>query len=163
MTHRRIFPAVAVLAAVLGVAGCSGGASTAAGSTPAGATSSGPGSSAPASTPASSTPPASTAPAAAAGTATDFCSAYQEYRESLNADTPQLQGAGFRTAAVDLRRFAPAEIKDAAGLFADVMDEVGQAIAAGQKNPETLGAGQSEARRQALADSITWITAHCHS
>jgi hypothetical protein len=42
------------------------------------------------------------------------------------------------------------------------MDEVGQALQAGQPNPETLGSGQSAERRQALADSITWITNNCH-
>lgn len=122
----------------------------------------------------SSTPPATTAastsgaPAAsstaqpvAGGGATDFCSAYAEYRTAVEADTPQAQGGGFRAAATDIRTYAPAEIKDAAGLFADVMDEVGQAIEAGGPNPETLGSGQSEERRQALADSITWINNNC--
>jgi ABC-type phosphate transport system substrate-binding protein len=126
------------------------------------------------SSPGTSTPPATTAvstsaaPAAsstaqpvAGGGATDFCSAYAEYRTAVEADTPQAQGAGFRAAATDLRTYAPAEIKDAAGLFADVMDEVGQAIQAGGPNPEVLGSGQSEERRQALADSITWITNNC--
>lgn len=92
MTHRLIAPAVALMAAALGIAGCSSG-TTSTGSIP---------------------PPAT----AAASTA-------------------------------------------AAGLFADVMDEVGQSIAAGGPNPEILGSGQSDERRQALADSITWINANC--
>jgi hypothetical protein len=97
----------------------------------------------------------------AGGGATDFCSAYAEYKAAVEADTPQAQGAGFRAAATDLRTYAPADIKAAVGLFADVMDEVGQSLQAGQPNPGTLGAGQSAERRQALADSITWITKNC--
>lgn len=108
-------------------------------------------------------PPASTAAQpVAGGGATDFCSAYAEWKTAVQADTPQLAGAGFRAAATDLRTYAPAEIKVAAGLYADVMDEVGQAMIAGAANPETLGAGQSAERRQAIADSITWITKNCH-
>jgi hypothetical protein len=115
-------------------------------------------------TPTTSDTPASTpnAPAAAGGGATDFCSAYAEYKAAIDAGTPEAQGAGFRAASTDLRTFAPPEIKVAAGLMADVMDEVGQAIAAGKPNPGTLGSGQSEARRQGLADSVTWINKNCH-
>ena len=161
MTLRRTVPALAVLAAVLGVAGCSNG-TTAAGSPgapspvgPASATSL-------PSAPAPSSPTAPTAQTVAGGGATDFCSAYQEWKDAVQADTPQAQGAGFRAAAVDIRTFAPAAIKKAAGLYADVMDEVGQTIEAGGTNPGLLGSGQSEERRQALADSITWIDANCH-
>lgn len=110
-----------------------------------------------------SAPPASTvAQPVAGGGATDFCSAYTEWKTAVQADTPQLAGAGFRAAATDLRTFAPAEIKVAAGLYADVMDEVGQTMIAGGPKPETIGAGQSAERRQAIADSITWITNNCH-
>jgi hypothetical protein len=63
---------------------------------------------------------------------------------------------------VDARKYAPVEIKAAVGLFADVLDEVGQAIAAGKPNPEVLGKGQSAPRRQALADTITWVNKNCH-
>lgn len=109
-------------------------------------------------------PAASSATAAAVpgGGATDFCSAYAEYKAAVQADTPQAQGAGFRAAATDMRRFAPAAITKAAGLFADVVDEVGQAIASGKPNPGTLGAGQSADRIKAIADTITWVTTNCH-
>lgn len=59
------------------------------------------------------------------GGATDVCSAYAEYKTAVNAETPQAQGPGFEAAAVDLRKFAPAVIKDVARLIADVMNEVG--------------------------------------
>jgi hypothetical protein len=141
------FTAVVVIA----LAGCSSGSPSESSTQP--ATTAASASGAPATSP--------TAQPVAGGGATDFCSAYAEYQTAVQADTPQAQGAGFRAAAADLRKFAPAEIKDAAGLFADVMDEVGQSIAAGGPNPELLGAGQSEERRQALADSITWISNNC--
>jgi len=121
-----------------------------------------PAAAAPASTPIAA--PAASPPAqpVGGGGATDFCSAYAEYKTAVQADTPQAQGAGFRTAAADLRTYAPAEIKAAAGLFADVMDEVGQALQAGKPNPGILTAGQSAERRQGAADAITWITNNCH-
>ena len=146
---------------VVALAGCSAGSPAGTSTPPATAAVSA--SAAPVTTPSVSTA-AAASPAAqpvAGGGATDFCSAYAEYKTAVEADTPQAQGAGFRAAATDLRTYAPAEIKAAAGLFADVMDEVGQALQAGGPNPGTLGAGQSEERRQALADSITWITKNC--
>jgi len=161
MTPRSTVPAAVVLAAVLSVAGCSSGTAApgATGDAPAGAAAS-PTGSAPAS---SSAPSGAAAQPVSGGGATDFCSAYQEYRAALETDTNQQQGAGFRAAATDLRTYAPAEISAAAGLFADVMDEVGQALEAGQPAPGTLGSGQSAERRQALADSVTWIQDHCRS
>lgn len=146
---------------VVALAGCSAGSPAGTSTPPATAAVSA--SAAPVTTPSVSTA-AAASPAAqpvAGGGATDFCSAYAEYKAAVEADTPQAQGAGFRAAATDLRTYAPADIKAAAGLFADVMDEVGQALQAGQPNPGTLGAGQSAERRQALADSITWITKNC--
>jgi hypothetical protein len=169
VTHRRsVYPVlpVALLATALSLVACSGTSSTASSSTTQ-ASASGSTSTSASSSPASSAP----APAASAssptvsdvspGAATDFCSAYKEFKTAVQADTPQAQGAGFRTAAADVRRFAPAEIKKAAGLFADVMDEVGQAVQAGKPNPEVLGSGQSAERRQGLADSISWLTKNC--
>ena len=72
-----------------------------------------------------------------------------------------MKGAGYRAAAAHLRTFAPAEIKAAAGLFADVLDEVGKAVEGGKQGPELIGAGQSAERRQGLADSIAWIGKNC--
>jgi hypothetical protein len=170
VTYRHsVFP-VALLTAALSLVGCSGTSSTASSSTtPAtalGSTSMST-SAVAASTLTSSTPAPSTSASAptvsdvSPGGATDFCSAYKEFKTAVQADTSQAQGAGFRAAAADLRRFAPAEIKKAAGLFADVMDEVGLGIQAGKPNPEVLGSGQSAERRQGLADSLTWIAKNC--
>lgn len=159
--RQRIAVLGAVALVVVALAGCSAGSPAGTSAPPATAAVSA--SAAPATTPSVSATPAAS-PAAqpvAGGGATDFCSAYAEYRTAVEAETPEAQGAGFRAAATDLRTFAPAEIKEAAGLFADVLDEVGQGLQAGQPNPEILGSGQSEERRQGLADSITWITNNC--
>jgi hypothetical protein len=120
-------------------------------------------SSAPATTPQTSATPVGSQAAqpAAGGGATDFCSAFKEYRTATQEGTPDAEGAGYRAAATDLRTYAPAEIKVAAGLLADVVDEVGQSILAGQPAPEILGQGQSAERRQALFDVSKWMGENC--
>ena len=164
MTHRRLSICAALLGvAAFGVAGCSGGHSKASSSaTPPNAAAS---TSASASANSVSTAAADSAPAAAdvsGGGATAFCTAYTEFKTAAQADTPQAVGAGFQAAAADMRESAPAEIKAAAVLMADTLDEVGKKIAAGGANPETIGSGQSAERRQGIADSIVWVTKNCH-
>lgn len=152
MSIRRLSLTVLAVAAM---AGC-GGSPVATGV---------PQSSAPASTsgaPAASAPTTgSPAQPAAGGGATDFCSAFKEYRSATQEDTAKAQGAGYRAAATDMRAFAPADIKAAAGLAADVIDEVGLAILGGQPAPELIGQGQSPERIQALADVSSWVTKNC--
>ena len=168
MTYRRLSICAALLGvAALGVAGCSGGHSTTSSSaTQPNAVHSTSANASSVSTAAatSAAPAASALPAAdvSGGGATDFCSAINEFKTAREADTPQAVGAGFRAAAADIRKYAPAEIKAAAGLYADTMDEVGKQIAAGGANPELIGSGQSAERRQGIADSITWVTKNCH-
>lgn len=146
---------------VAALAGCSAGSPAGASAPPATAAAS-------VSSTSATTPPNSAAPAAsqaaepaAGGGATDFCSAFKEYRSATQEDTPEAEGAGYRAAATDMRTYAPAEIKVAAGLLADVVDEVGQGILAGHPAPELLGQGQSAERRQALLDVSTWIDKNC--
>ena len=133
-------------------AGTSAPGATAAAATPAAAAS------APAEASAAATP---AAPPASGGGATDFCAAWQELQDARNADTTEETGAGFRAAATDMRATAPAEIKAAAGLMADALDEFGQSMLAGGPQPETLGQGQSKERQQGLQDSIAWINTNC--
>jgi hypothetical protein len=116
-----------------------------------------------ATTPADASAPAATpaGPPAASGGAADFCAAWDEYQDARNADTSEETGAGFRAAATDIRATAPEEIKAAAGLLADVLDEFGQSMLAGGPQPETLGQGQSPERQKGVQDSIAWITTNC--
>lgn len=150
-----------VMVGMIALAGCSAAstgatgapAATGAAATPATAATTSADASAPASTPA--------APPAAGGGAKDFCAAWAEYQDARNSETDEETGAGFRAAATDMRATAPAEIKAAAGLLADVLDEFGQGILAGGPQPETLGQGQSKERLQGLQDSIAWINKNC--
>lgn len=149
-----------VVIGVIALAGCSAAPTAGTGAPPT------TGSGAPAAVPSaasdSATPGGSSAiPPAAGGGATDFCAAWAEYQDARNADTPEETGAGFRAAATDIRANAPADIKQAAGLLADVLDDFGQSMLAGGPQPETLGQGQSAERRQGLADAIAWITKNC--
>ncbi len=152
--------------AILGMvalAGCSA-ASTAGTNAPGAAAATAPAATqAAASAPADASAAAATpaAPPAAGGGATDFCAAWKELQDARNAETPEETGAGFRAAATDLRSTAPAEIKAAAGLMADAIDEFGQSILAGGPQPETFGQGQSKERQQGLQESIAWITKNC--
>lgn len=151
-----------VIVGMFAVAGCSAAstagtsgpgapAATAAAGTPAAATSAD--ASAPAATPA--------APPAAGGGAADFCAAWAEYEDARNADTDEETGAGFRAAATDMRATAPAEIKAAAGLLADALDEFGQTMMAGGAGPETLGQGQSPERQKGIQETVAWLTKNC--
>ena len=172
MTYRRLSICAALLGvAALGVAGCSGGHSKASSSATPPNSAASTSASASASASSVSTAAANPAPAATsalvpadvpAGTATDFCSAYTEFKTAAQAGTPQAVGAGFRAAAADMRKYAPAEIKAGAAMYADMLDEIGKQIAAGGAKPETIGSGQSAERRQALADSILWVAKNCH-
>ncbi|MEO8274298.1 MAG: hypothetical protein ABI620_09550 [Chloroflexota bacterium] len=142
--------------AVALLAGCGTGAPAATNAVPTtgpGAQSGAPATSAPAATP--------TLPPVAGGGATDFCSALKEYRSALQEDASETEGAALRAAATDLRTYAPAEIKAAVGPAADVIDEVGQSILAGNPPPELIGQGQSQDRIQALFAVFTWETANC--
>jgi len=156
----RMRPRIYVLGVIVlaALAGCSAG-SSAGTSAPAAVASA---SSAEAAAPGSAAPAATqAAPPAAGGGATDFCAAFKEYRSAVQEDTPEAEGAGYRAAATDLRTNAPADIKVAAGLLADVIDEVGQSILAGNPAPELLGQGQSAERRQALLDVSKWMDKNC--
>ena len=157
-------PHMAILGMIVlgaALAGCSAGSPAGTGASPATAIAS-PSAEQAATPPISAGPAESQAvPPAAGGGATDFCSAFKEYRTAVQEDTPEAEGAGYRAAAADLRTYAPADIKVAAGLLADVMDEVGQSILAGQPAPELLGQGQSPERIQALSDVSKWIDTNC--
>ena len=165
MTVRRPVLVATVLTAALALTACSSKNSTAnssAAKVTAPSASSAPAvTSAASSTPAKSAAATEAASAVSGGGATDFCTAFKEYRTAVEADTMAAQGAGYRAAAADMRAFAPPEIKAAAGTYADLLDEVGKGLQAGRAAPELLGSGQSEQRRQALFDSSTWISKNC--
>ncbi len=68
-----------------------------------------------------------TAPVAG-GTATDFCGAFAEIQAVSEASSTDFASAGaqFQAAGSDMRKYAPAEIQQAANTYADVMDNTGE-------------------------------------
>ena len=144
MTMRRlslIFVVVAVLA------GCSSGSTNVARSTKSTGTTASPTSATP-TTVAPTTAPPSAVPAG--GVATNFCGAFKELETSKATGNTAAFGAGFRAAAADMRKYAPAEIKDAAGTYADLIESIGTAAQGGtmdkaglEKSLATAMAGKS--------------------
>jgi hypothetical protein len=152
----RRFPLILVLVTVL--AGCSSGSSNVASSTK---------STSP--TTASQTTPAPdtvapTSAVPAGGAATNFCGAFKELETSKATGNTAAFGAGFRAAAADMRKFAPAEIKDAAGTYADLIDSIGTSAQGGtmdkaglEKSLATAMAGKSAD----IAKVAIWVGKNC--
>jgi hypothetical protein len=155
--HRFLVP----LSLILVVAGgCSSTSSTAA----AGASSA----TSVATSPTTSAAPtaAPTAAPVAGGSATDFCGAFQELQSVSEVPSGDLAtvGAKFRAAAADMRKFAPADIKQAANAYADVVDSIGRAATGGTLDE----AGISKAMADGMsgdANDITkvalWVSKNC--
>lgn len=75
---------------------------------------------------------------AAIGTATDFCGAFKELQAATTNSTPAAFAAAAEAAAADMRKFAPAEIKDAAGTYADVMENIGKTVQGGAMDEASM-------------------------
>jgi hypothetical protein len=166
---------------LVALAGCSSTTSTAASSAAPAATSAA-ASAAPAATTAAPSPseaasqpaPATTAPSeaptsapVAGGTATDFCGAFKEL-QALN-DNPSgdlaSMGAQFQAAASDMRKYAPAEIKDAANTYADVMDNIGKAVADGSVDEAALQKAIQDGmagNAKDIATTAKWVATNCN-
>ena len=102
----------------------------------------------------------------AGGTAADFCGAFKEL-QALN-DSPSgdlaTMGAQFQAAAADMRKYAPAEIKDAANTYADVMDNIGKAAAGGTVDEGALQKAISEGMAGNAGDigtTAVWVAKNC--
>ena len=123
MTMRRL-SLIFVLVAAL--AGCSSGSSNVASSTK----STSPTAANPTSAPAPATVAATKAPPAAdsAGDAAiGFCGAFKELQEATTANDPAALAAAVQEAAAQMRKWAPPDIKDAAGTYAGVIADIGEA------------------------------------
>ena len=103
---------------------------------------------------------------AASGTATDFCGAFKELQAATTTTTttPAALGAVFEAAAADMRKFAPAEIKDAAGTYADVMENIGKAAQAGTMDEaglqKALAAGIA-GKASDIGKVAMWVGKNC--
>jgi hypothetical protein len=123
-----------------------------------------------ASEPASKTTSPSEAPTSApvaGGTATDFCGAFKELSALNDAPSGDLasMGALFQAAAADMRKYAPAEIKDAATTYADVMDNIGKAASGGTFDEAALQKAISEGMAGNASDigtTAVWVAKNCN-
>jgi hypothetical protein len=102
----------------------------------------------------------------AGGTATDFCGAFKELQALNDAPSGDLasMGAQFQAAAADMRKYAPAEIKDAAGTYADVMDNIGKAAAGGTFDEAALQKAISDGmagNAKDIATTAVWVAKNC--
>jgi hypothetical protein len=132
MSVRRATLALATAVCVIGLAGCGGGSSSAtvAQSTPAASESATP-SETSSVTPSDSPTPTSSDATAVTGTASDFCGAFAELDNLPDNADAATGGAAMQAAAADMKKYAPAEIKDSVETYANVVAAAGQAIASG--------------------------------
>jgi len=114
------------------------------------------------------TPPsdAPTSAPVAGGTATDFCGAFKELQALNDAPAGDLAGVGaqLQAAAADMRKYAPAEIKDAANTYADVMDKIGKAVAGGSFDQAALQTAISNGmagNAKDIATTAVWVAKNC--
>ena len=103
----------------------------------------------------------------AGGTATDFCGAFKELSALNDAPTGDLasMGAQFQAAAADMRKYAPAEIKDAANTYADVMANIGKAAAGGTFDQAALQKAISDGmagNAKNIAATAVWVAKNCN-
>ncbi len=103
----------------------------------------------------------------AGGTATDFCGAFKELQALNDAPSGDLRsmGAQFQAAAADMRKYAPAEIKDAANTYADVMDSIGKAAAGGTVDEAALQKAISDGmagNAKNIATTAVWVAKNCN-
>jgi len=152
----RRFPLILVLVAVL--AGCSSGSSNVASSTK---------STSPTTASQTTPAPATVAPSSAVpagGVATNFCGAFKELETSKATGNTAAFGAGFRAAAADMRKYAPAEIKDAAGTYADLIDNIGTSAQGGTMDKAGLEKSLAIAMAGKSADIAKvaiWVGKNC--
>jgi hypothetical protein len=100
----------------------------------------------------------------AGGGATDFCSAFKELDVAKSSNTPAAFGAAFEAAAADMRKYAPAEIKDAAETYADVIENIGKTAQAGKMDEagrqKALVAGMA-GKAADIGKVAVWASQNC--
>jgi hypothetical protein len=117
--------------------------------------------------------PATTAPSdaptsapVAGGTATDFCGAFKELQAVSETPPGDLASAAaqFQAAAADMRKYAPAEIKQAANTYADLIDSIGKAVASGSIDQASLSKAISDGmagNAKDIGTAAVWVAKNC--
>ena len=161
MTMRRL-SLILVLAAAL--AGCSSGSSDVASST----RSTSPTAANPTSAPAPATIAPTRAPTPAknfaGGVAIGFCGAFKELQEATTANDPAALAAAVQEAAAQMRKWAPPDIKDAAGTYAGVIAGIGEAAhggTMGQAGLQKALADSLAAKSGDIAKVAIWVSTNC--
>jgi len=103
----------------------------------------------------------------AGGAATDFCGAFKELQALNDAPSGDLatMGAQFQAAAADMRKYAPAEIKDAANTYAAVMDNIGKAAAGGTFDEAALQKAIADGmagNAKDIGTTAVWVAKNCN-
>jgi hypothetical protein len=121
----------------------------------------------PTSAPAPATVAATKAPPAAdsaGGAAIGFCGAFKELQEATTANDPAALAAAFQASAADMRKYAPPEIKGAAGTYADLIESIAKSAQGNTMDQAGL--------QKALADGLAgksgdiakvaiWVSTNC--
>ena len=102
----------------------------------------------------------------AGGAATDFCGAFKELQALNDAPSGDLatMGAQFQAAAADMRKYAPAEIKDAANTYAAVMDNIGKAATGGTFDEAALQKAIADGmagNAKDIGTTAVWVAKNC--
>jgi hypothetical protein len=102
----------------------------------------------------------------AGGTATDFCGAFKELEAiDTNGANVASVGAQFQAAAADVRKYAPAEIKEAANTYADLLDSIGKAAAGGSIDEASLKNAISDGmagNAKDIGTTAVWVAKNCN-
>ena len=153
-----------ILVLVAALEGCSSGSSDVAPSTK----STSPTAANPTSAPAPATIAPTKAPTpprnSAGGAAIGFCGAFKELQEATTANDPAALAAAVQEAAAQMRKWAPPDIKDAAGTYAGLIADIGEAAQGGTMDQVGL--------QKALADGLAgksgdiakvaiWVSTNC--
>jgi hypothetical protein len=156
---------------VVALAGCSSSPGTVASSVPPAETA---GASSPSETASQAasetTSPSEAVPSApvAGGTATDFCGAFKVLQAINDNEAPSGDltsvGAQMQAAAADMRKYAPAEIAQAANTYADLMDSIGKAVAGGSVDEASLSKAISDGmagNAKDIGTTAVWVAKNC--
>jgi hypothetical protein len=96
--------------------------------------------------------------------ATKFCAAVATVQSAKGSPNVAATGAAFSSAAADIQTYAPAEIKDASGIYATMVDTVGKAAKAGTMDASTLqrelAKGMSDNAGD-IAKVAIWVSKNC--
>ncbi|NMM22256.1 MAG: hypothetical protein HHJ11_01935 [Phycicoccus sp.] len=161
MTMRRL-SLIFVLVAAL--AGCSSGTSDVASSTK----STSPTVASPTSAPAPATVAPTIAPTpaknSAGGGATSFCDAFKKLQSADATSSPAAIAAAFQAAAADMRKYAPPEIKAAAGTYADLIESVTKSAQGNTLDSAALQKALTAGTGDATTDImkvVLWVGQNC--